>query len=61
MAKWIKQHTVDDWVQEFLDNTKAVEQVDIILKRAERKEYLVTWELNCLRAYHRLHNQPPKE
>ena len=64
MDKWVKQLTVDDWVQEFLDNMKAVDQVDIILKRAERGEFLSTWEQNCLKAYHRLHNQkesPRKE
>lgn len=52
---WIKQMTVEDWLQMFLKQPETEHQVEIIEARIHNGSPLATWEHNCLKAYRQLH------
>ena len=49
----IKQYTVEDWLDEFRRNPKALSQVAIVASRTGGRS-LATWEQNCLKAAQQL-------
>jgi hypothetical protein len=51
---WVKQMSVEDWHELFLEHAKSQDQIELIRKRQEWGLELATWERNALRAYEKL-------